>query len=354
MNISQQLQRLERDYINLANERLGAKAIYSTDEFFGAMQRMLNPAEPVFLPDEFDDHGKWMDGWETRRRRGGGHDECVARLGVPGLIRAVNIDTRHFTGNYPPQASLEACYSEQAPDQGARWTEIIPVSPLQGDSHNLFDVKNAQIWNHLRLKIHPDGGVARLRVYGYAYRDWSKVSGSQLLDLAAVENGGRAVLCNDEHFGDMGNIIMPGKGINMGDGWETRRRREPGHDWVVLQLGHLALIDSVSVDTAFFKGNYPDRISMDAARLPASTQEDPSPEDIAAFGFVIAWRISQEAPLPENMDWRPLLDEHPLSADSERLFREQLRDVGRVTHLRLNIHPDGGLSRVRVFGRVAR
>ena len=221
MNISEQLQRLERDYINLANERLGAKAIYSTDEFFGAMQRMLNPAEPVFLPDEFDDHGKWMDGWETRRRRGGGHDECIARLGVPGLIRAVNIDTRHFTGNYPPQASLEACYSEQAPDQGARWTEIIPVSPLQGDSHNLFDVKNAQIWNHLRLKIYPDGGVARLRVYGYAYRDWSKVSGSQLLDLAAVENGGRAVLCNDEHFGAMGNIIMPGKGINMGDGWET-------------------------------------------------------------------------------------------------------------------------------------
>ena len=354
MSLSEQLRRLERDYINLASERLGARAMFSTDEFFAPMQRLLNPAEPVFLPDKYDDHGKWMDGWETRRRRRGGHDECVARLGAPGLLRAVDLDTRHFTGNHPPLASLEACYSEQTPDDSAPWIEIVPISPLQSDSHNLFDVENAQIWNHVRLKIYPDGGLARLRVYGYAYRDWSKVNSSQLLDLAAVENGGRAALCSDEHFGAMGNIIMPGKASNMGDGWETRRRREPGHDWVVLQLGHPGVIDSVSVDTAFFKGNYPDRISMDAARLPVSAQEAPSPEDIAAFGFVIAWRISQEAPLPENMDWQPLLEEHPLSADSERLFREELREVGTATHLRINIHPDGGLSRVRVFGRIAR
>ena len=331
MNANEQLQGLKRAYINLANERLGAEAIFSTDDFFGPMQRMLNPAEPMFIPDKFDEHGKWMDGWESRRKRGGGYDYCIVRLGVSGIIKAVDLDTRDFTGNYPPNASLDACYSERAPDEQTEWKALIPRSGLQGDAHNLFDVDNTQVWNHVRLNIYPDGGIARLRVYGNVYRDWNQVDHTRMLDLVAVENGGRALACNDEHFGAMGNLIMPGKGINMGDGWETRRRREPGHDWVVLQLGHAGKLDNVIIDTAFFKGNYPDRVSMDAACLP---------------------EINQATPLPEDIPWQPLLTEHNLSADSEHRFKAELEDVAPVSHVRINIHPDGGLSRIRVFGYI--
>lgn len=351
MSETKRLKDIKHAFVDLADERMGTEAIYCTDEFFAPMKNLLKPAEPVHRPGEFTEHGKWMDGWESRRRRTGGYDYCIVRFGVSGIIKGVDIDTSHFTGNYPAQASLDACYSESAPDETTQWTKIIPKSNLEGNSHNLFDSDNTNIWTHARLNIHPDGGVARLRIYGNVYRDWSDVTPTKMVDLAAVENGGRTLACNDEHFGDMGNLIMPGKGINMGDGWETRRRRDAGHDWVILQLGHAGKIEMVNVDTAFFKGNYPDRVSLDALYLSGFDQDTPSLEEVAwhdVLGLMLD--IDPDALLKDGASWQPLLHEQKLGPDKEHWFKEQLQDTGPVSHIRINMHPDGGISRFRVFG----
>lgn len=318
-------------YINLANSRLGAEALFATDDFFAPMERMLQPQEPVFIDDKYDDHGKWMDGWESRRKRTEGHDYCVVKLGLPGKIAAIDIDTSFFTGNFPPRASLEACYSESAPDEHTEWTELLPESELSGDSHNLFDIENELTWNHVRIHIYPDGGIARLRVYGNVYRDWTGVDAGELVDLAAAVNGGIAITCNDEHFGAMGNIIMPGKGINMGDGWETRRRREPGNDWVILKLGHRGVVQKIEIDTAFFKGNYPDRVSIEGCDLGDSPSTNIDSNDA---------------------DWTEFLPQQKLSADSVHTFEKELLASEAMTHVRIHIYPDGGLSRIRLFGNI--
>ncbi len=318
-------------YLDLANSRLGAEAIYCTDDFFAPMERMLNPTEPVFIEDKYDDHGKWMDGWESRRKRTEGHDHCVVKMGLPGSIAAIDIDTRHFTGNFPPRASVEACYSDTPLDESTAWTEILPEVELNGNSHNIFEIENDANWNHVRLHIYPDGGVARLRLFGQVHRDWSEVAADELVDLAAAVNGGVAVACNDEHFGVMGNILMPGKGINMGDGWETRRRREPGNDWVIVRLGHPGVVKQVEVDTAFFKGNYPDGVSIEGCVV----------EDDSSMGD------------PGSIDWTPLLPRQKLAADAVHTFSDELEGDVHASHLRIQIYPDGGLSRVRIFGYIA-
>jgi len=331
--MNKKLTDLSRHTVNLANARLGAEALYATDDFFAPKERLLNPAAPVFIEDKYDENGKWMDGWESRRRRSSGHDYCIIKLGLPGSIRAVNLNTRYFTGNYPPAASIDACYSARPPDEQSSWTTLLPRAKLAGDADQIFDIHNRDIWNYLRLNIYPDGGIARLRAYGDVYRDWAEISADALLDLAAVENGGRAMACNDEHFGAMMNIIMPGKGVNMGDGWETRRRREPGHDWVILKLGHVGTIKKLTVDTAFFKGNYPDRLSIEAIHLPADNDE----------------LLSS----PQSK-WQCLLTEQALFADKEHHFEKEIQPLGPVSHVRINIHPDGGVSRVRLFGNIRR
>ena len=351
MEEDSRLHDIRHAFVDLADSRMGTRAIYCTDDFFAPMENLLKPEEPVHMPGKFTEHGKWMDGWESRRRRRGGHDHCIVRFGVSGIIKAVDIDTRYFTGNYPAQASLEACYSENPPDETTEWTEIIPKSSLEGDSHNIFDSDNTSIWTHVRLNIYPDGGVARLRIYGNVYRDWSGISGSQLIDLAAVENGGRTLACNDEHFGAMGNINMPGRGINMGDGWETRRRRDSGHDWLILQLGHAGTIESINIDTAFFKGNYPDRVSLDALYLPGFTKDAPTLEEVAwhdVLGLIL--EKDPDALLQDGATWQTLLPEHKMGPDREHRLREDLQDTGPVSHIRINMHPDGGISRFRVYG----
>ena len=318
-----------RQWVRLEQPRLGTRVVFATDEFFGARDRLIDPAEPQWIADKYDDHGKWMDGWESRRRRGPGHDYCVLRLGVPGVVHGLDLDTRHFTGNYPPAASVEGCVSElDVPDEGA-WRPLTGAIELGGDSHNYVEVGGDDVVTHLRLNIFPDGGVARLRVYGEVRRDFAEV-GDEAVDLFALGNGGRAIICSDEHFGSMHNLNLPGHGINMGDGWETARRRSPGNDWVVLALGGRGLIEQVIVDTAHFKGNYPDRVMLQAAAPGTLT-----PEELAAV----------------SADWPRLLDEHKLEADREHLFAAELEDVGPVTHVRVSIFPDGGVSRVRILGR---
>jgi len=243
-------ERYSSQYLNLAEERLGSVVLETTDDFFAEKENLIKPGRGIFIPGKFTNDGKWMDGWESRRKRIPGHDWCNVRLGVPGKIRALDIDTNHFTGNFPPFASLEACEITGDPDDSTEWTELLAKSPLLGTSQNLFEVSSDQRWTHVRLHIYPDGGVARLRVYGEPHMDWSTIGA-------------------DEHFGHMGNLIAPGRGINMGDGWETRRRRNPGNDWVVLRLARKGEVRKIEVDTNFFKGNFPDRCSVDAAFLPA-------------------------------------------------------------------------------------
>jgi allantoicase len=275
-----------------------------------------------------------MDGWESRRKRQPGHDYCIVRLGVPGVIHGIDIDTRYFTGNFPPSASVDACECDaDVPDDATTWQEILPAVELQGDAHHFHEITDKRQYSHLRLHIYPDGGVARLRIFGEITPAWVQVSGDDIVDLFALQNGGRALLCSDEHFGSMHNLNLPGRGINMGDGWETARRRGPGHDWVILALGHAGTVTHVEIDTAHFKGNYPDSGSLQAALL-----ED---ADYATLG-------------EDSNSWPELLPPQKLGMDREHQFRDELRKLGPVSHLRLCMFPDGGISRLRVFGRVHR
>jgi allantoicase len=246
----------------------------------------------------------------------------------------VDIDTSFFTGNYPPSASLEACFvAEGDPTESTEWVEILAAVELQGNSHHYHEIADGQAFSHLRFNIYPDGGVARLRVYGVPHRDWSAVADNEQVDLAAALNGGRALACSDEHFGRMSNILNPGRGVNMGDGWETARRRTPGNDWVIVALGHAGIIEQVVVDTLHFKGNYPDSCSIQAAFVKGGTDSQIE---------------------TQSLFWRELLPSQKLQMHQEHSFQEQIKALGPVTHIRLNVFPDGGVSRLRVLGKVAK
>ena len=320
-----------RTFLDLSNPRLGTACVACSDDFFAPMQRILEPAPAIFIPDKYDDHGKWMDGWESRRKRTPGHDWLVIRLGQPGRIHAFDVDTSHFTGNFPPEASIEAWHGEaEMPPDDADWTPVLSRRPLAGDGHNPFLADREGTWTHLRLNIFPDGGVARLRVFGTVDKDWSRV-GDEVVDLAAQVNGGLGVACSDAHYGAPANMIAPGEGANMGDGWETARRRVPGNDWAILKLGHRGRPERALVNTDFFRGNFPDRCALSGAEV----EEGTSVEEIVAA----------------SEGWPRMLEESKLSADADHTF--DLADIGPVTHVRLDIFPDGGVSRLRLWGRKA-
>ncbi|MCK0070820.1 allantoicase [Kordiimonas laminariae] len=317
-------------FINMASPRLGAEVIFATDDFFADKSRLIKDEEAVFIPGKYDDNGKWMDGWESRRKRGQGFDHCILKLGQAGIIKGLDIDTSHFTGNFPPAASVEACFNKtDTPGEEAEWVEIVPSMNLNGDSHHLVAVENDTPFTHLRLNIYPDGGVARLRVYGEFYKVWQESDYGKEMDLLAMENGSRPIIANNEHFGVLSNIMQPGKGINMGDGWETRRRREPGNDWAIVALGHTGEINRILVDTAYFKGNFPESISLQAARVAGGTDDS----------------------LPvQSQFWEELMPRQKLTADAEHTFESELNKLGPISHVRINIYPDGGISRLRLFG----
>ncbi len=321
-----------KDYIDLAQPRLGSEVVYASDDFFADKARMIDPAAPVFIEGKFDDNGKWMDGWESRRKRTAGHDFAIIRFGVPGKIAGCDIDTTHFTGNFPPAASLEACVSDKPiPDENT-WVKVLDTLKLKGDSHHFLEINDPQVYTHLRLNIYPDGGIARLRVYGRIQPSTEVLQSTELIDLMAMENGGRALACNDEHFGSMHNLNAPGRGINMGDGWETARRRLPGNDWAVLALGQAGVVEKIEIDTAHFKGNYPDRVSIQAAYV-----KDGVTESITT----------------QSMFWDTLLPEQKLEMDKQHYFKDLNTRIGKITHIRLNIFPDGGISRVRLLGHLS-
>lgn len=314
--------------VNLAGEVMGGKALAASDEFFAEKENLLKPGRGVFLPDEYTDRGKWMDGWESRRKREQGNDWCIIQLGLPGILHSLDIDTNHFLGNHPPYASVDAARTEDV-GENTEWTEILPKSPLNPGAQNLFGVSSGEKWTHLRLNIYPDGGVARFRAFGEVASDHKT---GDKVDLIALENGGKAIACSDMFFSSMTNLIMPGRARNMGEGWESRRRRGPGNDWVVLQTCRPGYIDQIEVDTLHFKGNYPDRCSIDACYAPDS---DMDLMNIHEFG------------------WIRILDEQKLEAHQRHNFKYELKKSGPFTHIRLNIYPDGGVSRLRVFGGIS-
>ncbi len=330
------------ELVDLADARLGGTVLAANDEFFAEKENLIEPRPPVWNADRYTDRGKWMDGWETRRRRTPGHDWCVIRLGVPGVIRGVVVDTSFFTGNSPPHCSLDGCAAP--PDATAaelasartQWVEVLPKSELRGDGVNRFEVTSHRRLTHVRLNIFPDGGVARLRVHGEPVPDWNAImtaagsdeaSGSgPVVNVSAVERGGRALDCSDRFYSHPQNLLMPYRAANMGDGWETKRRRGPGHDWAIIRLGIEAIVRRVEIDTTHFKGNYPDTCSLGVARIAG----DPN----------------------DATDWEELLPRSTLRPHAPHVF--ELRLAAPATHVRLNMYPDGGISRLRVFGTPTR
>jgi allantoicase len=327
---------------DLASARVGGSAIAASDDFFAPRANLVKPAPPVFIPAKFTARGKWMDGWESRRRRTPGHDWCVVRLGMRGRICGVDVDTSYFTGNYPSHCSIEGLDTHGrvttriAGAEGAPWTQVLTRSPLHGDTHNYFAADREsesadRPWTHVRLNIYPDGGVARLRVYGDVIVDWTRVARSRrAIDLAGIRNGGLVIGASDMHFGAKDNIIMPGRAKNMGDGWETRRRRGPGFDWAIVRLGTPGRVTRVELDTNHFKGNYPETASLEGCFAPDAP--------MVALG---------------SADWVEILPRTKLQPHRRHFFASELRAGGPVSHVRLNIFPDGGISRLRVYGTLA-
>ncbi len=323
---------------DLAGEHMGGAVIAWDDDFFAEAANLIRREEPRFDAERFTDRGKWMDGWETRRRRTPGHDWAIVQLGTRAHLAGVDVDTAHFVGNAPSHAAIDiADWSGEAPDWSAdaatdagstqwmesiQWIEAVPQQPVRDCSHNWFPIAEAGPATLVRLRIYPDGGVARLRVYGTPAIDWQQlIASATRLDLACATVGGRVLDTSDRFFAHPENLILPTRPRNMGEGWETRRRRGPGHDWITVALGHRARIDEVVVDTAFYKGNFPESCEVAARRTDA----------------------------PEG-DWTTIVARTPLMADAVHRLEVAATDSGPWDELRLTIHPDGGVARLQAFG----
>jgi allantoicase len=315
------------DLPDLALETVGGAAIATNDDFFAEKENLVKPHAAVWKEHEYTDRGKWMDGWESRRYRpvdgvapgrdSDIHDWCVVRLGLPGVIRGVVVDTAFFRGNYPDSCALWGTTIDDPLDLRAlattTWTPLIPRSPLEGNTQNKFEVNASQRFTHVRLDIFPDGGVARLRIHGDVAPQLRKAG---LVDLAALEHGAYVESCSDMFFGSRNNLIKPGPSKTMADGWETRRRRGPGNDWAIIRLATPGTIDQLEIDTSHFKGNAPALCTVE--------------------GLVgEAWRMMLASPLQPH---------------TKHVFESELRRVGDVSQLRLSVYPCGGVARLRAWG----
>lgn len=323
--------------LDLVNEKVGGKVLFSTDDFFAEKENLIKDAKPIFIHDKYTEFGKWMDGWESRRKRVEGHDYAIVEMGIPGMIEGLNINTAFFTGNHPEYAQVEALEASKGTStsklENMKWTVILKKAKLQGGTENFFPVESKKRFTHIRLRIYPDGGVARFRVYGKALPDTKNLKGT--IDLVSVVNGGEVITANDFYFGPKDNLILPGRAKNMGGGWETRRKRGPGFDWIVVKFCGKGKIKKIEVDTNHYKGNFPDRCSIDVAYIPGA---DLLPCDLRDR---------------KDISWVELLAETKLSASKQHYFEKELNASvlkGSYNYIRLNIYPDGGISRLRVNG----
>jgi allantoicase len=316
--------------VNLASPKMGTKILAFSDDFFGEVTRMLNDKDPIFIEDKYDNHGKWMDGWESKRRRDGGNDWAIIKLGSAGIISKIEIDTSYFTGNFPPFFSLEGIYSETEPDKDSNWTTLIDKTSLIGDCKNNFELNLKETLNFIRLQIFPDGGVARIRLFGEVRYNWKQFNSGEIIELSSLKLGGSILAYNNAHYGDVSALLSDGRGKTMGDGWETRRRREPGNDWIIIKLAQKGNIEKIEIDTAHFKGNYPDRASIQATSIDKN--------------------ITTKDLIQNSENWNIILNETKLSADNIHKYKINSNSKNEATHIRLNIYPDGGVSRLRIFG----
>lgn len=317
--------------VNLASPKMGTKILAFSDDFFGEVTRMLNDKDPIFIEDKYDNHGKWMDGWESKRRRDGGNDWAILKLGSAGIISKIEIDTSYFTGNFPPFFSLEGIYSETDPNKDSNWKSLIAKTNLIGDCKNNFELNLKEKFNFVRLQIFPDGGVARIRLFGKVKYNWDRFNNEEIIELSSLKLGGSILAYNNAHYGDVSALLSEGRGKTMGDGWETRRRREPGNDWIIIKLAQKGKIEKIEIDTAHFKGNYPDRASIQAISIDKN--------------------ITTKDLIQSSENWDVILDETKLTADNIHEYEINSNSKAEATHIRLNIYPDGGVSRLRIFGK---
>ncbi|MCW0215020.1 MAG: allantoicase [Pseudonocardia sp.] len=326
---------MDADFVrlpDLAARRLGGAVIAANDDFFADRAALVMPG-PVQPRTEFGYRGKVYDGWETRRRREPGTDHAIVRLGIPGIVHGVVVDTAYFRGNYPPAISVEATALEDYPGpaelEAAEWETLVAKSPAKGDRPNVYDVHSPHRWTHVRLTIHPDGGVARFRVHGEAVVDPRLLHGT--VDLAAQDRGGLVVTCSDMFYSSPANLLLPGPARTMGEGWETARRRDDGNDWVIVKLSGPSRLRDIEFDTTHFVGNAPGEVQISGARI-----DDPNadPDGLAA-------RV-----------WTPLVPRRTVRPDTPHRFR-----IGpgapTVTHLKIDIYPDGGFARLRANGELS-
>jgi allantoicase len=311
---------------DLASRALAGSVVHANDELFAERENLIKPGRAVFATEEFGHKGKTYDGWETRRRRDPGHDYAVVRLGVPGLVRGVCIDTSWFRGNYPPYASVEATNVSGYPSpdelENLPWATLVPRSDIAGDRDNFFEVRDRRSFTHVRLSIYPDGGVARFRVYGVPVPDPRLLTGT--VDLAALEHGGDVVDCSNDFYSSPLQLLQPGRARVMGDGWENARRRDDGNDHVTVRLAGPGRVRRVEVDTSCFVGNAPGWASLSGAKGDPSTAVDHA--------------------------WLDLVPRTRLQPDTRHFFRVRTDTV--VDHVRLDVFPDGGLARLRVHGEI--
>lgn len=300
--------------VELSRSDLGATVLSATDAFFAGPQGLLDHGPALFDPEAYTDRGKLMDGWEPRRRRMRGHEVAIIELAVPGELHGVDIDTSHFLGNHAPFASLDG-------GDGENWTELLPQVPLERGGSNVFGLSGGT-FTHVRLHMYPAGGIARLRVYGEPKKPRH---GKDPYDLAGLLNGARALGCSDMFFSPMENLLLPQGPRNMGEGWETRRSRPPGKDFVIIELSDPGHLDSIELHTTHFKGNFPDRAAIDGVCWPGAE----------------AWALMT------CEDWREVVPFSPLGADRRHTLKPA---PGVWTHLRMRIEPDGGVARLRAWG----
>ncbi len=319
--------------IDLAQPRLGSKIIYKTDDFFAPVSRIINPSIPIWKEGIYDNNGKWMDGWETRRKRTDGHDCLILSFGKAGKISKINIDTSYFNGNQPNFASVEACYCENfSINNKIKWETIINKSKIKANNNNIFNIKQKKIYTHLKLNIYPDGGVARLRVYGKIATEKLNIEENKLVELSSIMNGSLIIATNNEHFGKAENILAPGRAFNMSDGWETRRRRTKGYDWLIFKFGIPGIVKRIIIDTLHFKGNFPDQCSLQASYI----------NDLK---FNSINKI-----IHQSTKWKYLINKNKLFANREHSFENNILINKKINFIRLNIYPDGGISRINIFG----
>jgi allantoicase len=320
---------------DLASRRLGGSVVYASDELFAEKENLIKPGPPVHAAGEFGPRGKVYDGWETRRRREPGDDHAVVRLGVPGIVRGVLVDTSFFLGNYPPEISVEAvnCGGYPAPGElaGMPWRTLVGRTAAAGGTVNAYPVTNSGRCTHLRLSIYPDGGVARFRAHGEPAPDPDLLTGT--IDLAALENGGRIVDCSDAFYASALHLIMPGSPAGMADGWENARRRQGGNDYVTVALAGTGMVREVEIDTSYFVGNAPG-----SARV------------LGAVAAVGTGRARTARADPAGGDWAELLPLTRLQPDTRHRFL--VTPGAPVSQVRLDVYPDGGVARLRVRGEL--